>query len=162
AAAARAPQTRTPPGGATDSPLRSSGEGEPGTAGGPPGAPYVVVRVKEHEFFKRDGSNLFCEIPVSVTQAALGSSVEVPTLDGGRTKLHVPEGTQPGTVLRIRHQGFPHLGSKGRGDLHVLVRVVVPKHLTSEQKKLLEQLGRTLPVPDLNDRDPSLPAPLTD
>jgi molecular chaperone DnaJ len=68
----------------------------------------------------------------------------------------VPEGTQPGTVLRIRHQGFPHLGSKGRGDLHVLVRVVVPKHLTSEQKKLFEQLGRTLPVPDLNDRDRSL------
>jgi molecular chaperone DnaJ len=149
-------QIKIPPGVDTDSQLRISGEGEPGTAGGPPGDLYVVVRVKEHELFKRDGSNLFCEIPVSVTQAALGASVEVPTLDGGRTRLHVPEGTQPGTVLRIRHQGFPHLGSKGRGDLHVLVRVVVPKHLSSEQKKLLEQLARTLPVPDLNDRDRSL------
>ncbi len=149
-------QIKIPPGVDTDSQLRISGEGEPGTAGGPPGDLYVVVRVKEHDFFKRDGSNLFCEIPVSVTQAALGASVEVPTLDGGRTKLHVPEGTQPGTVLRIRHQGFPHLGSKGRGDLHVLVRVVVPKHLSSEQKKLLEQLARTLPIPDLNDRDRSL------
>jgi molecular chaperone DnaJ len=149
-------QIKIPPGVDTDSQLRISGEGEPGTAGGPPGDLYVVVRVKEHDFFKRDGSNLFCEIPVSVTQAALGASVEVPTLDGGRTKIHVPEGTQPGTVLRIRHQGFPHLGSKGRGDLHVLVRVVVPKHLSSEQKKLLEQLHRTLPVPDVNDRDRSL------
>jgi molecular chaperone DnaJ len=149
-------QIRIPPGVDTDSQLRISGEGEPGTAGGPPGDLYVVVRVKAHDFFKRDGSNLFCEIPVSVTQAALGASVEVPTLDGGRTKLHVPEGTQPGTVLRIRHQGFPHLGSKGRGDLHVLVRVVVPKHLSSEQKKLFEQLARTLPVPDRSDGDRSL------
>ncbi len=149
-------QIKIPPGVDTDSQLRISGEGEPGGAGGPPGDLYVVIRVKAHDFFKRDGSNLFCEIPVSVTQAALGASVEVPTLDGGRTKLHVPEGTQPGTLLRIRHQGFPHLGSKGRGDLHVLVRVVVPRHLTSEQKKLIEQLARTLPVPDLNDRDRSL------
>jgi molecular chaperone DnaJ len=149
-------QIKIPPGVDTDSQLRISGEGEPGTAGGPPGDLYVVIRVKEHELFKRDGSNLFCEIPVSIAQAALGASVEVPTLDGGRTKLHVPEGTQPGTLLRIRHQGFPHLGSKGRGDLHVLIRVVVPRHLTSEQKKLFEQLGRTLPVPDLNDRDRSL------
>jgi molecular chaperone DnaJ len=149
-------QIKIPPGVDTDSQLRISGEGEPGTAGGPPGDLYVVIRVKEHELFKRDGSNLFCEIPVSIAQAALGASVEVPTLDGGRTKLHVPEGTQPGTVLRIRHQGFPHLGSKGRGDLHVLIRVVVPRHLTSDQKKLFEQLGRTLPVPDLNDRDRSL------
>jgi molecular chaperone DnaJ len=149
-------QIKIPPGVDTDSQLRISGEGEPGAAGGPPGDLYVVVHVKEHELFKRDGSNLFCEVPVSVTQAALGASVEVPTLDGGRTKLQVPEGTQPGTVLRIRHQGFPHLGSKGRGDLHVLIRVVVPRHLSSEQKKLLEQLGRTLPVPDLNDRDRSL------
>jgi len=149
-------QIKIPPGVDTDSQLRISGEGEPGAAGGPPGDLYVVVRVQEHAFFKRDGSNLFCEIPVSMAQAALGASVEVPTLDGARTKLHVPEGTQPGTVLRLRHQGFPHLGSKGRGDLHVLVRVVVPTKLTAEQKKLFEQLGRTLPVPDLDDKDRSL------
>ncbi|MGH7419449.1 MAG: DnaJ C-terminal domain-containing protein, partial [Candidatus Rokuibacteriota bacterium] len=149
-------QIKIPPGVDTDSQLRISGEGEPGAAGGPPGDLYVVVRVKPHAFFKRDGSNLFCEIPVSVPQAALGASIEVPTLDGGRAKLHVPEGTQPGTVLRLRHQGFPHLGSKGRGDLHVLVRVVVPTRLTSDQKKLVEQLAKTLPVPDFDDQDRTL------
>jgi molecular chaperone DnaJ len=149
-------QIKIPPGVDTDSQLRISGEGEPGAAGGLPGDLYVVVRVREHAVFKRDGSNLFCEIPVTVTQAALGASVEIPTLDGSRTKLHVPEGMQPGTVLRVRHQGFPHLGGKGRGDLHVLVRVVVPTRLTSEQKKLLEQLGRTLPVPDIDGKDRTL------
>jgi len=103
-----------------------------------------------------NGTAAIVLLSISVTQAALGASVEVPTLDGGRTKLHVPEGTQPGTVLRLRHQGFPHLGSKGRGDLHVLIRVVVPTKLTGEQKKLLEQLAKNLPVPDIDDKDRSL------
>ena len=147
---------KIPPGVDTGSQLRIAGEGEAGALGGPSGDLYVVVRVQEHAFFKRDGSSLFCEIPVSVTQAALGASVDVPTLDGGKTRLQVPEGTQPGTVLRVRHQGFPHLGSKGRGDLHVLVRVVVPSKLTSDQRKLLEQLAKTLPVPDLKDKDRTL------
>ena len=137
-------QIKIPPGVDTGSQLRISGEGEPGTAGGPPGDLYVVVRVKEHAFFKRDGANLFCEVPVSITQAALGASVEVPTLDGGTTKLHVPEGTQPGTVLRIRGQGVPHLGSKGRGDLHVLVRVVVPRHA---HRRAAEALRAARPHP---------------
>jgi molecular chaperone DnaJ len=95
-------------------------------------------------------------VPVSVPQAALGATLEIPTPDGGRTKLAVPEGTQTGTVLRLKGQGVPQLGGRGRGDLHVLVRVVVPKHLTSEQRKLFEQLAKTLPVPDLKDKDKSL------
>ena len=152
----RSLQLKIPAGVDTGSQLRVTGEGEGGTQGGPPGDLYVVVRVQEHAFFKRDGTSLYCEMPVSVPQAALGAHVEVPTLDGGTTKLHVPEGTQSGTVLRVRGQGVPQLGGRGRGDLHVLVRVVVPKHLTSEQKKLFEQLAKTLPVPDVKDKDKSL------
>ena len=149
-------QIKIPPGVDTGSQLRIGGEGEPGALGGPPGDLYVVLRVSEHAFFKRDGTSLFCEMPVSVPQAALGATIEVPTLDGGKTKLHVPEGTQSGTVLRVKGQGVPALGGRGRGDLHVLVRVVVPKHLTGEQRKLFEQLAKTLPVPDFKDKDKSL------
>jgi len=149
-------QIKIPPGVDTGSQLRIGGEGEPGALGGPPGDLYVVLRVAEHAFFKRDGTHLFCEVPVSVPQAALGATVEIPTLDGGRTKLSVPEGTQSGTVLRLKGQGIPALGGRGRGDLHALVRVVVPKRLTSEQRKLFEQLSKSLPVPDLADKDRSL------
>jgi molecular chaperone DnaJ len=95
-------------------------------------------------------------MPVGVAQAALGATIEVPTLDGGRAKLNVPEGTQSGTVLRPKAQGIPSLGGRGRGDLHVLVRVVVPKHLNAEQRRLFEQLAKTLPVPDVKDKDKSL------
>jgi molecular chaperone DnaJ len=149
-------QLKIPPGVDTGSQLRLAGEGEPGGQGGPSGDLYVVLRVQEHAFFKRDGTNLFCEMPVSVAQAALGISLEVPTLDGKTTRIHVPEGTQAGTVLRVRGQGVPQLGGRGRGDLHVLVRVVVPKQLTPEQRKLFEHLAKTLPVPDLKDKDKSL------
>ena len=144
-------QIKIPPGVDTGSQLRIAGEGETGAMGGPPGDLYVVMRVEEHPFFKRDGTSLFCEVPVSVAQAALGGPLEVPTLDGGKTRVTVPEGSQPGTILRVRGQGFPQLGGKHRGDLHVLVRVVIPAKLNSEQKRLFEQLARTLPVPDLKD-----------
>ncbi len=149
-------QIRIPAGVDNGSQLRIGGEGEPGAQGGPSGDLYVVLRVAEHAFFKRDGTHLVCEMPIGVAQAALGATIEVPTLDGGKAKLHVPDGTQSGTVLKLRGQGIPALGGRGRGDLHVLVRVVVPKHLTSEQRKLFEQLAKTLPVPDLKDKDKSL------
>ena len=149
-------QIKVPPGVDSGSQLRITGEGEPGPPGSPPGDLYVVLRVHEHAFFKRDGTHLFCEVPVSVPQAALGAHLEVPTLDGGQTRLAVPEGTQSGTVLRVRGQGVPQLGGRGRGDLHVLVRVVVPTKLSSEQRKLLEQLAKVLPVPDVRDKDRSL------
>lgn len=149
-------QIKIPAGVDNGSQLRIGGEGEPGAQGGPAGDLYVVLRVAEHAFFKRDGTHLVCEMPVGVAQAALGATLEVPTLDGGKARLNVPEGTQSGTVLRLRNQGIPALGGRGRGDLHVLVRVVVPKHLTGEQRKLFEQLAKTLPVPDLKDKDKSL------
>ena len=149
-------QIRIPAGVDNGSQLRIGGEGEPGGQGGPSGDLYVVLRVAEHAFFKRDGTHLVCEMPVGVAHAALGATIEVPTLDGGKARLNVPEGTQSGTVLKLRGQGIPALGGRGRGDLHVLVRVVVPKHLSSEQRKLFEQLAKTLPVPDLKDKDKSL------
>jgi molecular chaperone DnaJ len=149
-------QIKIPPGVDTGSQLRIGGEGEAGALGGPAGDLYVVLRVAEHAFFRRDATHLFCEVPVSVPQAALGATLEVPTLEGGRTKLSLPEGTQSGTVLRVKGQGIPQLGGRGRGDLHVLVRVVVPRHLSSEQRKLFEQLAKTLPLPDLKDKDKSL------
>jgi molecular chaperone DnaJ len=149
-------QIKIPPGVDTDSQLRIVGEGEGGALGGPPGDLYVVVHVEEHAFFKRDGTNLFCEVPVSIAQAVLGGHVDVPTLDGGKTKVAVPEGAQPGTILRVRGQGFPQIGGKHRGDLHVLLRVVVPTKLNAEQRRLMEQLAKTLPVPDLKDKDRTL------
>ena len=147
---------KVPAGVDTGSQLRITGEGEGGTAGGPPGDLYVVVRVADHAFFKRDGANLYCEVPVNLAQAALGTTLDVPTLDGGTARLSVPEGTQSGASFRIRNQGVPHLGARGRGDLHVSVRVVTPTRLTGEQKKLLEQLGKVLPVPEVGDKDKSI------
>jgi len=149
-------QIQIPAGVDNGSQLRIGGEGEPGALGGPSGDLYVVLRVADHAFFKRDGTHLVCEMPVGVTQAALGATIEVPTLDGGKAKLNVPEGTQSGTVLKLRGQGIPALGGRGRGDLHVLVRVVVPRHLSAEQRRLFEQLAKTLPVPDVKDKDKSL------
>jgi molecular chaperone DnaJ len=149
-------QIKIPPGVDTGSQLRITGEGEPGTQGGPAGDLYVVVRVQEHAVFKRDGASLFCEFPVTIAQASLGGSIEVPTLEGGLAKVPLPEGTQPGAILRVRGQGVPHLGGKGRGDLHVLIRVVVPHKLNSEQKKLMEQLAKSLPAAEIRDKDRTL------
>jgi molecular chaperone DnaJ len=149
-------QIQIPAGVDNGSQLRIGGEGEPGALGGPSGDLYVVLRVADHAFFKRDGTHLVCEMPVGVAQAALGATIEVPTLDGAKAKLHVPEGTQSGTVLKLRGQGIPALGGRGRGDLHVLLRVVVPKHLNAEQRRLFEQLAKTLPLPDVKDKDKSL------
>jgi molecular chaperone DnaJ len=94
-------------------------------------------------------------VPISLTQAALGTVLEVPTLDGGVAKVTIPEGSQNGANFRVRGQGVPHLGARGRGDLHVTVRVVVPTKLNGEQRRLLEQLAKTLPVPSLDDKERS-------
>ena len=158
-AATRKLQIKVPAGVDTGSQLRISGEGEGGALGGPPGDLYVVLRVREHAFFKREGASLFCEVPVNLAQAALGATLEVPTLEGGKTKVQVPEGTQSGTLLRVRGQGVPQLGSRGRGDLHVIVRVVVPARLTADQRKLMEQLAKTLPVPGPQAEGTVLPGP---
>ena len=133
------------PGGVdTGSQLRLSGEGEAGAAGGPPGDLYVVVSVLPHDVFQRERDDLLCEVPITFPQAALGASIDVPTLEGGTTRLTIPEGTQPGAVFRLRGHGVPHLGSRGRGDLHAVVRVVVPTTLAADQREIIQRLGATL------------------
>ncbi|MBI4464260.1 MAG: molecular chaperone DnaJ, partial [Acidobacteria bacterium] len=132
-------QVNVPAGVDSESRLRIPGEGEAGAHGGPSGDLYVVLHVQEHPFFQREDHHLVCEIPISITQAALGAKVEVPTLEGSEV-LQIPEGTQSGARLRIRSKGIPHLNGHGRGDLYVYIRVVTPRQLTKEQRKLLEQL----------------------
>jgi len=135
---------KIPAGIATGQQLRLQGEGESGAAGGPAGHLYVVVHVQEHEFFRRDGNNLFCEIPVNFTTVALGGEIQVPTLDGNET-VKVPEGTQTGTTLRLKNKGMPDVNGRGRGDLFATVQVQTPRKLTKEQRKLIEELAKALP-----------------
>jgi len=135
---------KIPPGIATGQQLRLIGEGESGSAGGPAGHLYVVVHVHEHAFFRRDGVNLFCEIPVNFTTVALGGEIQVPTLDGNET-VKVPEGTQTGTTLRLKNKGMPDVNGRGRGDLFATVQVQTPRKLTKDQRKLIEDLARALP-----------------
>lgn len=125
--------------------MRLTNEGEPGPNGGPPGDLYVVLKVKEHAFFERQEYDLHCIIPVNVAQAALGAEIEVPTLEQPH-KLKVPEGTQTGAQLRLRHQGVAHLNGHTRGDIIVHIEVKTPAKLTRDQKKLFEQLRDTLPA----------------
>jgi molecular chaperone DnaJ len=138
-------EVRIPAGVDSGTRLRISGEGEQGVNGGPPGDLYIYVQVQEHAFFERRGSDLYCTIPLSVSQAALGTELMVPTLDGEEL-MKFPEGTQSGQIFRMKGKGLadPHEG--GRGDLYVRVQVVMPAKLTREQRKLFEQLGETLHV----------------
>ena len=122
--------------------LRVAGEGEVGSFGGPPGDLYVFINVKEHRLFKRQGIDIIYEAPLSFTQAALGTEIEVPTLHG-KAKMNIPAGTQTGTKFRLKGRGMPKLRRGGRGDQHVLVKVQVPDKLTSKQVQLLEELAET-------------------
>ena len=116
-----------------------NGQGEPGVNGGPNGSLYIVVSVRPHKLFKRDGSNLYLEVPISFTTAALGGEIEVPTLDG-TVPFNIPEGTQTGTEFRLRGKGMPRPNSTYVGDLIFEVRVEVPTHMNETQKELLRQL----------------------
>jgi len=131
--------------------IRFAGLGEGGLHGGPPGDLYVVLHVKEHPFFEREGNNLHCVVPISFTQAALGAEIAVPTLEGDHV-LKVPEGTQSGTTLRIRGKGVPVLNSRSKGDLYVEVRVQTPAKLSKRQKELLLELEGTLRVENKPER----------
>jgi molecular chaperone DnaJ len=133
---------RIPPGVDAGSRLRSSGNGEAGFRGGPPGDLYVVLHVKAHEIFQRDGDDLLCEVPVSFVQATLGADIEVPTLDG-RATIKIPTGTQPGTTFRVKGKGVKNLQGYGHGDLRVRVQVEVPACLTSEQKAKLQAFAES-------------------
>jgi len=138
-------ELRIPPGVDSGTRLRVTGEGEPGPNGGPAGDLYVVLDVKEHPFFERRGADLYCSIPLSVAQAALGTELQVPGLTG-EEKLKIPEGTQSESVFRIKGKGLPDPRGGGKGDLYYHVRVLTPTRLTREQRKLLEQLGASLKI----------------
>ena len=138
-------ELRIPPGVDTGTRLRVAGEGEPGPNGGTPGDLYVVLEVKEHPFFERRGADLYCTIPVSISQATLGAELQVPGL-GGEERLKIPEGTQSGTVFRIKGKGLADPRGGGKGDLYYHLRVLTPTKLTREQRKLIEQLGATMKV----------------
>lgn len=119
--------------------IRISGEGEAGGKGTPAGDLYVHVSVLPHEIFQRDGSSIFCRIPIRMTQAALGCEIEVPIIDGGKAKMSIPAGTQTGKQFRLRGKGFSVLRSSARGDMYIEVKIEIPQHLTKRQKELLEE-----------------------
>jgi molecular chaperone DnaJ len=136
-------QVKVPPGVEDGTRILYNGHGDAGLDGGPAGDIYIVLHVTEHAFFERDGKDLHCAIPISFTQAALGATVKIPTLEGEAT-LDIPEGTQTGTTFRVRKKGFPVLNSNSRGDLYVQVKVNTPGKLTKQQRELFEQLASTL------------------
>ena len=131
---------KIPPGVDAGSRLRSTGNGEAGFRGGPPGDLYVMLHVKAHEIFQRDGDDLLCEVPVSFIQAALGAEIEVPTLEGNAT-IKIPAGTQPATTFRVKGRGVKNLQGYGHGDLHVRVQVEVPTRLSHGQKAKLQEFA---------------------
>jgi len=122
--------------------VRVTGEGEVSARGGTPGNLYVILTVKPHHVFKRQGNDIIYELPISFTQAALGDEVEVPTVDGKATTLKIPAGTQSNRSFRLKGMGVPVVHSSARGDQHVIVKVVTPTNLTAEQKRLLEEFAR--------------------
>jgi molecular chaperone DnaJ len=128
----------------TGSRMRLAGEGEAGLRGGPPGDLYVVLTVKPHKTFRREGEDVYLELPVTFPQAALGAELEVPTIDGVE-HVSIPEGTQSGTVVKLRGKGVPRLQGGGRGDQLVVIQVVTPQKITKEQRALLEKLGAITP-----------------
>jgi len=131
---------RIPAGVDTGARLRSGGNGAAGLRGGPPGDLYVVLHVRAHDIFQREGDDLLCEVPVSFVQAALGADIEVPTLNG-RAIIKVPAATQPGTMFRLKGKGVKNVQGYGFGDLHVRINVEVPTHLTAVQRAKLQEFA---------------------
>jgi molecular chaperone DnaJ len=119
--------------------IRLPGEGEAGGPGAAPGDLYVHVGIRPHPIFTRDGANIFCRVPLRMTQAALGGEVEVPAIDGSRARVKIPPGTQTGDQFRLRNKGFSVLRSVARGDMYIQVTVETPQNLTRRQRELLEE-----------------------
>jgi molecular chaperone DnaJ len=136
---------KVPPGVEDGTRIRYAGEGDAGRSGGPKGDLYVVLAIRAHDFFERDGHNLHCVIPISFPQAALGAEIEIPGIDGP-VSLKIPEGSQSGRELRVRGRGVPYLNDKGKGDLVVKVVVEIPKKLTHSQRELVSELAASLAV----------------
>ncbi|MGE3066754.1 MAG: molecular chaperone DnaJ [Hyphomicrobiaceae bacterium] len=122
--------------------IRLAGEGEAGVRGGPAGDLYIFLSIKPHEFFQRDGADIFCRVPISMTTAALGGQIDVPTVDGGKTRVKVPEGSETGKQFRLKGKGMPVLRSKVMGDMYIQVDVETPKSLTRRQRELLEEFEK--------------------
>lgn len=135
----RALSVNIPAGVETGTRIRLAGEGEAGMRGGPAGDLYIFIEVKEHKLFERDGTNLFCRVPVSMGTAALGGSIEVPTIDGGRGRVQIPAGSQSGRQMRLRSKGMPALRGSGTGDMFIELAVETPVNLTARQKELLRE-----------------------
>jgi molecular chaperone DnaJ len=135
----RALSVNIPAGVETGTRIRLAGEGEAGVRGGPSGDLYIFVDVARHKLFEREANNLFCRVPVSVTAAALGGDIEVPTIDGGRSRVKIPAGSQSGRQMRLRGKGMPALRGAGTGDMFIELAVETPVNLTSRQKELLRE-----------------------
>ena len=131
--------------------IRLAGEGEAGLRGGPAGDLYIFLSIAPHEFFQRDGSDLFCRVPISMVTAALGGQIDVPTVEGGMTRVKIPEGTESGKQFRLKGKGMPVLRSKVAGDMYIQVDVETPKNLSKRQRELLQEfetLSATETSPD--------------
>jgi molecular chaperone DnaJ len=131
-----------PPGVEDGTRIRLGGEGEAGVRGGPNGDLYIFLSLAPHQFFQRDGADLHCRVPISMVAAALGGNFDVPTIDGGQTKVKVPEGTQPGRRFRLAGKGMPVLRTRDRGDMYVQVMVETPQKLNKRQKELLAEFDK--------------------
>jgi len=138
----RSLSVNVPAGVETGTRIRLSGEGEAGMRGGPAGDLYIFIEVEEHKIFNRDGLNLFCRVPVSMSSAALGGDIEVPTIDGGRSRVKVPQGSQSGRQMRLRGKGMPAIKSSHSGDMFIELAVETPVNLTSRQKELLREFEK--------------------
>jgi len=135
-------QVNIPPGVEDGTKVRLVGDGEAGLRGGPPGDLYIFLSIKPHSFFQRDGADVFCKVPISMTTAALGGQIEVPALDGSASRVKIPEGTASGKQFRLKGKGMPVLRSKVVGDMYIQVDVETPKNLTRRQRELLEEFER--------------------
>ncbi len=138
----RSLSVNVPAGVETGTRIRLSGEGEAGMRGGPAGDLYIFIEVEEHKIFNRDGLNLFCRVPVSMSSAALGGDIEVPTIDGGRSRVKIPQGSQSGRQMRLRGKGMPAIKSSHSGDMFIELAVETPVNLTTRQKELLREFEK--------------------
>ncbi len=137
-------KVKIPPGVDTGRRIRLAGEGEPGLRGGPDGDLYILLAVKSHKFFRREGSNLHGRVPIRMTTAALGGDIEVPTIEGTRTKVKIPAGTQSGQQFRLKGKGMKVLNSDMRGDMFIEAQVETPVNLSGKQKDLMQELDKTM------------------
>jgi len=135
---------KIPPGVEDGMKLKIAGEGEAGRQGGPNGDLYIFINVRKHKFFERQGNDVYCEVPITIPQAVLGTEIEVPTIEGKKAKVKIPAGTQSGRIFRLRGLGFPDVHGYGKGDQLVRVIVEIPKKLSTRQRELFEELAQTM------------------